>query len=157
MNKQQRTYEEIISLQDKAIEALTQANAALVMALDALKKARAEHGFTVQLPGLVGGNTGNLGNSGPAGGYVQLPVTTVPNTTGGIQWSGGLCTNVTNTITSTAGMAAKTEAVKSLIAQVNSQKELAEAYISGFNAYRTRPSFQKGQDEVQIDGCVSVS
>lgn len=150
MNKQTRTYEEIITLQDKAIEALTQANAALVMALEALKKARAEHGFTVQLPGL-GQQIGGVG-----GGYVKpiyVQPSYVPNTTDGIQWgqTTGLMT-VTNTVSS-AGLAAKTATITSLIAQSNSQKELAQAYISGFQAWQAK----KEHDGGEVGGCISVS
>lgn len=133
MNKQTRTYEEIITLQDKAIEALTQANAALVMALEALKKARAEHGVTIPFPfpGLGQGQSGQLGS---LGGYVPTPAPTyVPNTTEGIQW--GSQTGIV-TITNTANMtAAKAEAANSLIQQANSQKDLATAYVNAFQEY----------------------
>jgi hypothetical protein len=40
-----REYEEIITLQDKAIEALKQANRALEIALSTLERARNEHGY----------------------------------------------------------------------------------------------------------------
>ena len=44
MKNRLRDYEELISLQDKAIAALQQANVALGLALDALLYARQEHG-----------------------------------------------------------------------------------------------------------------
>jgi hypothetical protein len=142
MDKKTRTYEEIITLQDKAIEALTQANAALVMALEALKKARAEHGFPAQLPGF-----GTLGGLGQGSGYVaNKPVYVnpvyVPNTTDGIQWGGqtGLVT-----VTNTTSM--KTETAKSLIAQATQQAELAQAYIAAYG--------QKEQDAFsEVGGCI---
>jgi len=148
MNKQTRTYEEIITLQDKAIEALTQANAALVMALEALKKARAEHGFPVQLPGL---GLGQGSNGISAGGFVNPAITTpyVPNTTPGIQWGNGQTSGYT--VTNTAGLTAKTVTAQSLIQQANSQKELASAYIKAFQA-------EKEHDGIsQVGGCVSFS
>jgi type II secretory pathway pseudopilin PulG len=48
--KHVRDYEELISLQDKAIQALQQANLALQLALSALQKARAEAGFAPPIP-----------------------------------------------------------------------------------------------------------
>lgn len=156
MNKQTRTYEEIITLQDKAIEALTQANAALLLALEALKKARAEHGFTLQLPGLGLG----LGQAGSAGsGYVNPTfIPTVPNNGNGgtaiPMWSGQpLQTTGLMTVTNTAGslMAAKTVTANAMIQMAQSQKELANAYVAGFQAW------QKGQESNGVGGCVSVS
>ena len=44
MDRKQRTLEELITLQDQAIEALKQALAATQLALDAVTKARTEHG-----------------------------------------------------------------------------------------------------------------
>lgn len=149
MNKQTRTYEEIITLQDKAIEALTQANAALVMALEALKKARAEHGFPIQLPGL--GSAGSAGNGiigtvpNPAYGPFY-----VPNTTDGIQWQSTGIATLTNTNMADSQMATKTTTAQSLIAQAQSQKEMAQAYISAFQS-------QKESDAGQVGGCISVS
>jgi hypothetical protein len=45
-----RNLEELVTLQDKAIEALTQANAALQLALETLRAARAEKGTPMILP-----------------------------------------------------------------------------------------------------------
>jgi hypothetical protein len=45
-----REYEEIIDLQEKAIEALKQAATVLQQALYTLEKARAEHGYQQQIP-----------------------------------------------------------------------------------------------------------
>lgn len=151
MNKQTRTYEEIITLQDKAIEALTQANAALVMALEAVKKARAEHGFTLQFPG-IGNGFGNNAGSGVVNPTFIQPAY-IPNTTDGIQW--GQTTGLM-TLTNSAGsqLAAKTITANSLIAQAQDQKALATAYVNAFQGLEAK----KESDGVsQVSGCVSVS
>ena len=71
MNKQLRNYEELVALQDKAITALTQANLALQLALEAIQAARNEHGFLKPLPGLG----------------VGAPVILPPQTTPSIPWN----------------------------------------------------------------------
>ncbi len=147
MDKKTRTYEEIITLQDKAIEALTQANAALVMALEALKKARAEHGLPLQFPGFQtlgglghSGQSGQIGNSAPYIGPYENTYTMDPTQP---QW-----TMNTPTVNFTA--ADKVLATSTLISQANSQKALAEAYIGDFQAW-----VKKEQDEVsKMGGCL---
>jgi type II secretory pathway pseudopilin PulG len=75
MTRHERTLEELVTLQDKAIEALTQANAALKLALEALQAARREMGTVPVLPGLGLPNTGSGGFTIP---YVPpiMPVIT---------------------------------------------------------------------------------
>jgi hypothetical protein len=130
MDKQTRGYEELITLQDKAIEALTQANAALLLALDTLKRTRAEHGFIVPLPGLaqpfIGGGVGGI-----SGGI------TAPNTTGGLIW--GHQTN-SGMLNSSGEHATKTVTANALITQANSQKALATAYVLAFQDWAEKES-----------------
>lgn len=148
MDKKTRSYEEIITLQDKAIEALTQANAALVMALETLKKARAEHGFPVQLPGLGAG----VGVAAPV---INPMFISNPNTVPGIQWTSGQIDAFGGLVTNTTGETSKTVTAQSIISQAHSQKDLANAYISGFQAWQQA---KKEQNDVsKVGGCVSVS
>lgn len=148
MDKKTRSYEEIITLQDKAIEALTQANAALVMALETLKKARAEHGFPVQLPGLGAG----VGVAAPV---INPMFISNPNTVPGIQWTSGQIDAFGGLVTNTTGETSKTVTAQSIISQAYSQKVLANAYISGFQAWQQA---KKEQNDVsKVGGCVSVS
>ena len=133
MDKKTRTYEEIITLQDKAIEALTQANAALVMALEALKKARAEHGFTTQLPGLGVTYTPTNPVINPA---------FIPNTVPMIQWnSDGSVTTLTNT----AGLQAKTVTAQNLVTQANVQKTQAQAYLAAYQKFVKESDAEMGE------------
>ena len=121
MDKKTRTYEEIISLQDKAIEALTQANAALVMALEALKKSRAEHGFVTSLPGLQGlGESDKIGTAVPTNPYV-----TYVNPTWGY-------VNPTWGSSSPVWSNSQTANAQSIIANATSRRQLAQDYIAAF-------------------------
>jgi hypothetical protein len=54
--KPSRSLEEIVDLQDKAISALTQANLALQLALEAIQAARREVGTPLQFPFAVNSN-----------------------------------------------------------------------------------------------------
>ncbi len=142
MNKQTRTYEEIITLQDKAIDALTQANAALVMALETLKKARAEHGFPVQLPGLGSFGHGiNIGNSAPHVPFVSP--TSAPYVEDGVWNNGGFTSLIpmssggSASSAGSAGSAGKAM-TNSLIAKAVSQKQIAEAYVNALQGWQAK-------------------
>lgn len=112
-----RDYEEIITLQDKAIEALTQANSALVTALEAIKRARAEHGFQPSLPGLGDQTIPNTFPSIP----FQQPYTIWG---GGVGQVTGITTGQWNNGTQfLQGLQARTITAQNLMAQAGKKKK----------------------------------